>query len=382
MRNSILFVNPAYHYSFTLRDAFRRMGWTADIYMNKFYPPMLLYADDVLAEGNLATARFLWLKWFRRAWFLLNLAWRYRFFLVYGDAEVFTVARNPATPLLRLLVWGNRSPELFLLKLLGKKILFFPNGCHQEVLKRDFGKHENGNVCANCVMSEAVCNDRENQRVFDLVNRYHDFVIANTPMASRSLPQKRQIKHLALDLERHSPDMQIPEQQRLPSTGKLRILHSFVDEGRQLGEKNIKGSPFVVAAVRKLAAEGHPVEYFYLNNVPSREMRFYQVQADIVVDQLIYGWWGSTAIECMGLGKPVVCYLSPALKRAFLDEFPEYDELPIVEASTTTIYEVLKRLVENPELRAQKGRESRQFAERHFDVNKNAPAFARLLQGL
>ena len=39
-------------------------------------------------------------------------------------------------------------------------------------------------------------------------------------------------------------------------------------------------------------------------------MRYYQVQADIIVEQLIYGWWGSTAIEGM-LGKPVTVILIP-----------------------------------------------------------------------
>ena len=53
-------------------------------------------------------------------------------------------------------------------------------------------------------------------------------------------------------------------------------------------------------------------------------MRFYQAQADIVVDQLIYGHWGSTAVECMALGKPVVCYLDKRWKENFMDNYPEY----------------------------------------------------------
>jgi glycosyltransferase involved in cell wall biosynthesis len=101
-------------------------------------------------------------------------------------------------------------------------------------------------------------------------------------------------------------------------------------------------------------------------------MRYYQVQADIVVDQLIYGWWGSTAIEAMALGKPVICYLSPSWKEIFLKRFPEYTSLPIVEGNTQNIYEVLKRLTTDKDYREQKGKESRLFAEKHFDVKKNA----------
>jgi glycosyltransferase involved in cell wall biosynthesis len=359
------------------------MGWRADVYKNRNFPKLLLYRDDALAEGTidpedgLTTGRA-----GKRILFILRLLFRYRYFVVYGDAEFFPVYRRTASFLSRFILAHVPSPELMILKLLRKKILFFPNGCHQEVLKRDFVKHEGGRVCANCIMPETVCNDRENQRIFDLVNRFHDFVIANTPMPSRSLPQKRQIKFLSLDLDAFRPDLEVPAAMRLPSNGRIRILHSFVDEGRAVPGKNVKGSPFILDAINRLKREGFSVDYFYLNKVPSRLMRMHQVQADIVVEQLIYGWWGSTAIECMGLGKPVVCYINASLKQEFLKVFPEYDGLPIIEANTDSIYATLKELVESPELRARKGRESRQFAERHFDVKKNAPAFAELLLSL
>jgi len=377
---SILFVNPAYHYFFTLRDELRKLGWTADVYKNVGHPKQLLFADDVLREEDIrGGTRHPVFRTLGRLWFFVRTVLAYKYFVVYGDAEVFSV-----NPRLRQLGRGARTryPELWLLKRLGKKLLFFPNGCHQELLKRDFSLHENGNMCRNCVLPEAVCNDVENQRIFDLVNRYHDFVIANTPMDSPSLPQKRQVRFLSLDLEQFKPNIQIPERLRLPTSAKLRILHSFVDGRRQIGEKNVKGSPFVVRAIRRLEAEGFPVEYMYVNNIASRDMRFLQVQADIVVDQLIYGWWGSTAVECMGLGRPVVCYLSPSIKARFLEAFPEYQDVPIVEASTATIYEVLKQLVTNESFRLAKGREARSFAERHFDVRRNAKEVASLLEGL
>lgn len=389
MRKSVLFVHPAYHYSFTLRDELRRLGWRADVYKPSRFPSQLLYADDVLGEEALGIAACSGAgllerlaRTVRRLAFFIRLALRYRHFVVYGDAEVFVVTRcgtGSASPRI-----GGRpfSPELAFLKGLGRKVLFFPSGCHQEVLKRDFLLHENGRLCANCLLRESGCDDTENQRIFDLVNRYHVVAIANTPMRSRSLPAKKQLRFLGLNLDLFRPDLDIPERHRLPPTTRVRILHSFVDEGRTSDTRNVKGSPFVLDAVRRLEREGHSVEYLYFNKIPSREMRFYQAQADIVVDQLIYGWWGSTAIECLGLGKPVVCYLSPALKADFLAAFPEYDSLPIVEATTDSIYEVLKRLVTDAEYRARTGRASREFAERHFDVRKNTRSLADLLLSL
>ena len=44
--------------------------------------------------------------------------------------------------------------------------------------------------------------------------------------------------------------------------------------------------------------------------MPNKDVRFIQVQADIVVDQLNYGRYGAQAREGMMLGRPTVCYIN------------------------------------------------------------------------
>ena len=186
----------------------------------------------------------------------------------------------------------------------------------------------------------------------------------------------------SIDLALWSPNLQIPKEHLLPASKNLRILHSaYLDNsGRNWKGRNIKGSPYVLAAIERLKSEGYPVEYYFLENIPSNQMRFYQAQADIVVEQLIYGWWGSTGVETMALGKPVVCYIRDSWKEFFLTKFPEYKELPIVEANTNNIYEVLKQLTCDNEFRQKKGVESRKFAEAHFDPVKNTNELIKLLK--
>jgi glycosyltransferase involved in cell wall biosynthesis len=103
---------------------------------------------------------------------------------------------------------------------------------------------------------------------------------------------------------------------------------------------------------------------------------------NIIMEQPICGRWGSTGVETMSLGKPVVCYLRPSWKKFFLKKFPEYTALPIVEANTQTIYEVLKKLVTDKKYRENKGRESRDFAEQHYDVKRNTRELASILEKL
>lgn len=59
-----------------------------------------------------------------------------------------------------------------------------------------------------------------------------------------------------------------------------------------------------------------------------------------------------------------------------------YRELPVVEATTLTIYDELKQLVIDEEYRARQGAAARRFAVEHFNPTENARALAELLEGL
>jgi hypothetical protein len=373
---SILFVNPDFHCSFFLRDEFRRIGWRADVLKQDPYPKELLYSDDYITEERRFTNSRIG-RITSRTIFFLKLIRRYKYFLVYGSPEVYLIYRTKAAHN----SYSKFSPELTLLKLLNKKIMSFPSGCLEEVLYEDFVKYQGGKVCKNCGYADAICDDERNQRSFNLRNKHFDFIIANSPMPSTRI-QKEMIRYKSLDLDIYRPDIKVPEEFKLTPSENLRVLHSFYNKDRLHQGKNIKGSPHVLAAIERLKSEGYAVEYYYLTDVPLVHMRYYQVQADIVVDQLIYGWWGSAAIETMALGKPVVCYLSPSWKEIFLQRFPEYNSLPIVEANTENIYEVLKKLATHKEYRERKGKESRQFAQEHFDVRQNARELEKIFLNL
>ena len=81
--------------------------------------------------------------------------------------------------------------------------------------------------------------------------------------------------------------------------------------------------------IDKLKLEGIDVEMIFFHGVPNKELRYYQAQADIVVDMLTYGFFGAEVREAMMLGKPVVCYLRDEWLDQMRAEIPEYvDETP------------------------------------------------------
>jgi glycosyltransferase involved in cell wall biosynthesis len=131
-----------------------------------------------------------------------------------------------------------------------------------------------------------------------------------------------------------------------------------------------------------LRDEGIDVELMMFDRVPSRDYIYIQAQADIVVEELIRGCWGSTAVECLALGKPVLTFIRPEWETMYLKTFPSIKALPIVNTNKHNIYDNLKTVILNDGFRRELQLNSRKFAEEHFDVLKNTSEFERLLTNL
>jgi hypothetical protein len=101
------------------------------------------------------------------------------------------------------------------------------------------------------------------------------------------------------------------------------------------------------------------------------DARLLYEQADLVIDQLLAGWYGGLAVEVMALGKPVISYL----RRSDLVFIPPKmrDELPIIEADPDSIYSVLREwlTIKVGDL-MERGVKSRDYVENWHDPVKIA----------
>jgi glycosyltransferase involved in cell wall biosynthesis len=123
-----------------------------------------------------------------------------------------------------------------------------------------------------------------------------------------------------------------------------------------------KGTDYVIAACEQL-----PVELDIVERVPHEEARERYARADIIVDQLLAGWYGIFALEAMALGKPVVTYLKPDAVEQTERHFGT--KVPVVSATTESLLDVLRPLVESPQLRREIGAASRAYVERVHDID-------------
>lgn len=134
---------------------------------------------------------------------------------------------------------------------------------------------------------------------------------------------------------------------------KLRILHAPSNQ-------SVKGTEYVIQAINKLEQDGYDIDFILLENISHDEVLKQIELSDIIVDQLILGWYGVFSIEAMCIGKPVLCYIKPDLLVSFQD-------LPILNTTPESVYTNLIKLIESPELRIKLGIQGRKYVEKTHD---------------
>jgi hypothetical protein len=274
-------------------------------------------------------------------------------------------------------------------KKIGKRLAYTISGCNSATAQssvRAWSRQPSGqSMCDNCPWQERpdVCSDERNLAWGVQVNRYCDLVFSELQasldyLSSRHGNVVRGPVTMVLDEDFWRPDLAIPEAFRVArEPGEVLVYHAFGNyDLRGSQGRNIKGTPEIVAAVERLRSEGLPVRLMFLTGVPNRLVRYYQAQADIVVDQLWAGSWGANGRESMMLGKPVVGFLN-TFEHDPADVLEAIATSPIVNATVDTIYDVLKQLVQDPARRAELGRRSREYALKWHSASAGAVRYER-----
>jgi hypothetical protein len=268
---------------------------------------------------------------------------------------------------------------------------YMPTGCLDGGRQSDIRRITNG-LCRSCVWENRpdVCSDAKAQGWADRLEAVCDWVGLECDWAVGRRTGAKYVRGpvvTALDSSAWLPGLRIPKEMRIPRKEEEVLIYHAVGNTdlRRRAKRDIKGTGAVLAAVETLQKEGLPVRLVFFSEVPSTKIKYYQTQADIVVDQLRYGRYGANARECMMLGLPVVGWIDGRQEDRD-DVHRALEECPIVRANVDTVTDVLRDLVQDRRGRQRLGADSRKFAVRwHGDeacAERYEKVIDRIRQGL
>ncbi|MBM3483008.1 MAG: glycosyltransferase family 4 protein [Alphaproteobacteria bacterium] len=378
-RRSVLLLHNSYYHFNCLAAGLKARGWDAltvsveapDSPSQKFYhgEDINLYDPD----SALMTARI------RR--FLRDVPERF------GSVHFYGMGSPSFFPTLWENVEGPHIVPWDLLELRRHRMIigYMPSGCLDGALQSSIYTLTGG-LCDRCIwqLRPEVCSDRRSLAWNRKLERLCDWVGLECDHATPERVSDRTVYGpvvTAIDPQRWHPDLVPPEEMRVQrNPDEVLVYHACGnDKTRRQSGRDIKGTNAVISAVERLQAEGLPVRMIFAHDIPSRQVRFLQVQADIVVDQLNYGRYGANAREAMMLGKPTICRLTP--RQA--DPLPPLRpilEVPMLDATEESVADVLRALVRDPQRRKELGLAARAYAVAWHGQDACAERYERVIK--
>lgn len=227
--------------------------------------------------------------------------------------------------------------NLFILKILGKKIVctFRGSEVHSQLRMKIF-----------CYLADKVV--LTGPFLVKSVDRYDVIIPYARNVRNLTTQEKSQLDHR-----------------------KLIVLHAPTNS-------SIKGTVYI-KKVFKCLGKLHPqVEFKIVQGLDHEVLLSEMTRADIVVDQLLVGWYGGLAAEAMAMGKVVMAFLDPTCF-----QFVDFSsDLPIINTNIWTFKRDLEMLINHAKDFEKLGNESKRFAQKYHDSREIAEKYLMIYRGL
>ncbi len=263
--------------------------------------------------------------------------------------------------------YTNRSWELALYKMLGKKIIFTFNGSDSRPPYID-GMYCNEDIEVNYQNLHALA--MHHKKLISHIEKYADFMINAIPQAH--FHTKAYINWLImgipLDPRKNSTSVNSLTDHRV-----VRILHSPSDE-------RIKGTKIIMQAINSLRAKGHSIELILIKNKPNVEVLKELEKCDFIIDQVYSDTpMSGFASEAAHFGKPSVIggYFSDQIR----DYYSEEDIPPSSYVHPNKIEEAIERLILDVDYRLDLGKRAYEFVRSRWMPAQVAARYLQLIKG-
>jgi Glycosyl transferases group 1 len=341
----------------TLVAADRRLGTEAEsLVFTTYYITRdfdLILSEHVAAIQEFAPETL-------EAFCLLVLLWAlfaYDVFFFYNDRGIL-----PADAFTGRYFMGIRQEELNLIRKAGKLLYTLPYGADYRTREASM-RGRRFSICMDCpeIGKFCFCNAEAWPIVFHTISAYATAMLS-AGLAIEQLPGSRRLDFMAVDTEALKPTYA-----EIQSDGKLRVLHVP-------NHPHFKGTRYLESAVKKVKEAGFAIDFRLASGLANNEILELIRHSDVVIDQLISGNFGLTALEAMALGKPVIVHIAnPSILVA-------PNESPFIEADPESIYHVLLDLARGPAQLNAIGRRSRRYVETHHSIPALSMRLAELYE--
>lgn len=157
---------------------------------------------------------------------------------------------------------------------------------------------------------------------------------------------------------------------------KIKIAHCPNHRG-------FKGTEFVIEAIERLKNSGYSIDLILFENVPNNILlKRIKNEVDILVEQLICPTYGMNAVEGMACGKPVLTNLSNVNYSQVFRRYSFLNECPILSTNPENIYDNLKLLLDNKDLREELGQLGIKYVKKYHSIEAGKYFFSKIYNQL
>ena len=198
--------------------------------------------------------------------------------------------------------------------------------------------HHDGCYNGVCLNPEVEKRKKQNIQKF---SRHARHIFALNPDLMYFLPRE---KTSFLPYTIHSWNDNHQVYKRSKDSDKITIVHAP-------SQPVAKGTPYLLKSIEILQRE-YPdsLEFILIQNIPYQEaLKIYQ-KADLIIDQLLIGWYGAFAVEAMSMGKPVAAFIREEDLQFIPDKMADDLRRSVFNISIHSIEDQLRYILENPEI--------------------------------
>jgi hypothetical protein len=235
-----------------------------------------------------------------------------------------------------------------------KKIIFTYNGCDARQKYKTM-KRVDFSSCYEEECYSGICNsgsrDKMREKRINLVSSYANHIFALNPDLLYFLPQ-RLSSFLPYCIASWYEIEAIPHK----IDRNIKILHAPTN---RVG----KGSSYIIQALQNLK-QRYPIEIILIENTPHLEALKAYKMADLIIDQVLLGWYGGVSVEGMKMGKPVAVFIREEDLQFIPKEMAKELKEAIININPFNIETVLEEYLQNTHLLNQKSKAGLEYVHK------------------